>query len=103
MLGVLFSRGEMPTKARLAALHAKYKDAVDGDGSVREGQDWEQIISQAINEEEEHNPKLVYVQNLMWKRFGRRSVFRIAAGHFTTTPRIPKLETGAIVGADRPC
>ncbi|MEE8608766.1 MAG: questin oxidase family protein [Nitrospiraceae bacterium] len=103
MLGVLFSRGEMPSKARLAALHAKYKDALDGDGSVREGQDWEQIISQAINEEEEHNPKLVYVQNLMWKRFGRRSVFRVAAGHFTTTPKIPKLETGAIVGADRPC
>ncbi len=103
MLGVLFSRGEMPSTESIAAVHAKYKDAVDGDGSVRDGQDWEQIISQAINEEEEHNPKLVYVQNLMWKRFGRRSVFRIAAGHFTTTPIISKLETGDIVGADRPC
>ncbi len=103
MLGVLFSRGEMPSKARLEALHARYKDAVDDDGSVREGKDWEQIISQAINEEEEHNPKLVYVQNLMWKRFGHRSIFRVVAGHFTTTPEIPKLETGAIVGADRPC
>jgi len=103
MLGVLFSRGEMPSTESIAAVHAKYKDAVDGDGSVRDGQDWEQIISQAINEEEEHNPKLVYVQNLMWKRFGRRSVFRIAAGHFTTTPIISKLETGDIVGANRPC
>ncbi len=103
MLGVLFSRGEMPSTESIAAVHAKYKDAVDGDGSVRDGQDWEQIISQAINEKEEHNPKLVYVQNLMWKRFGRRSVFRIAAGHFTTTPIISKLETGDIVGADRPC
>ncbi len=103
MLGVLFSRGEMPSTESIAAVHAKYKDAVDGDGSVRDGQDWEQIISQAINEKEEHNPKLVYVQNLMWKRFGRRSVFRIAAGHFTTTPIISKLETGDIVGANRPC
>ncbi len=102
-LGVLFSSGKIPSKARLAALHAKYKDAVDGDGSVREGQEWEQIISQAIDEKEEHNPKLVYVQNLMWNRFGRRSVFRVAAGHFTTTPKIPKLETGDTIGADRPC
>ncbi len=103
MLGVLVSRGEMPTKASLTSLHAKYKDAVDGDGSVREGRDWEQIINQAIEEEEEHNPKLVYVQNLMWKRFGRRSIFRVSAGHFTTTPIFPKLESGDVVGADRPC
>jgi hypothetical protein len=103
MLGVIFSRGEVATRATLEALHSKYKDAVDHDGSPTEGQEWEHIVARALTEEEEHNPKLVYVQRLLWKRFGHRSLFRVAAGNFTTTPEIPKVESGATVGADRPC
>ncbi len=103
MLGVIFSIGEVPTRATLEALYSKYKDAVDHDGNLMEGQEWAHIVTRALIEEEEHNPKLVYLQRLLWKRFGRRSIFRVAAGHFTTTPEIPKLGAGDTVGADRPC
>ena len=103
MLGVMFSLGEFPTRATLEALHLKYKDAVDHDGSPMEGQEWEHIVARALIEEEEHNPKLVYVQRLLWKRFGHRSLFRVAAGNFTLAPEIPKVESGTTMGADRPC
>ncbi len=103
MLGVIFSEGEVPTRATLEALHSKYKDAVDHDGSPTEGQAWEDIVARALIEEEEHNPKLVYVQRLLWKKFGRRSLFRVAAGNFTTPPEVSKFESGLAVGADRPC
>ncbi len=103
MLGVIFSQGVVPTRATLEALHSKYKDAVDHDGGPTEGQEWGHIVARSLIEEEEHNPKLVYVQRLLWMRFGHRSLFRVAAGNFTTTPEIPKVESGANVGADRPC
>jgi len=103
MLGVIFSDVEVPTQATLEALYSKYKDAVDHDESLTEGEAWEDIVARALIEEEEHNPKLVYVQRLLWKRFGHRSLFRVAAGNFTTTPEIPKVESGTTVGADRPC
>jgi hypothetical protein len=103
MLGVVFADDEVPTRATLEGLHLKYKDAVDHDGDVKEGQAWEEIVARAILEEEEHNPKLVYVQRLLWRRFGHRSLFRIAAGNFTTTPEVSKREDGLVTGADRPC
>ena len=103
MLGIIFSRGDVPTRGTLEALHAKYKSAIDHAGSPMEGQEWEHIVGRALIEDEEHNPKLVYVQRLLWTRFGRRSIFRIAAGHFTTTPEVPKIEGGITVDADRPC
>ena len=103
ILGIIFSRDELPTRATLEALHSKYNGAVDHDESLTEGEAWEDIVARALIEEEEHNPKLVYVQRLLWKRFGHRSLFRIAAGNFTTTPEIPKVESGTTVGADRPC
>ena len=97
MLGILFSLGEFPTRATLEALHSQYKDAVDDDGRPMEGQEWEQIVAQALTEKEEHNPKLVFVQRLMWKRFDHRSVFRVAAGHFTMTPEVPRLGSGVVM------
>lgn len=103
MLGILFSLGEVPTRATLEALHSKYHDVVDHDESPMEGQEWEHIVARSLIEEEEHNPKLVYVQRLLWNRFGQRSLFRIGAGHFTTPPEVPKVENGITVGADRPC
>ena len=103
MLGVIFSEGEVPTRTTLEALHSKYKDAVDHEENPMEGKEWEHIVARALIEEEEHNPKLVYVQRLLWKRFGHRSLFRIAASHFITTPEVPKIENGTTVGADRPC
>ena len=103
MVAVIFSGGEVPTRATLEALHLKYKDAVDHDGNPTEGQDWERIVARAVIEEEEHNPKLVYVQRILWKKFSHRSLFRIAASNFTTTPEVAKVESGTTVGADRPC
>ncbi len=103
MLGIVFSDDEVPTRATLETLYAKYKDVVDHNGDLQEGEAWEDIIARAIIEQEEHNPKLVYVQRLLWKRYGKRSLFRIAAGHFTTTPEVRKIEDGIVVGADRPC
>lgn len=103
MLGVLFSLGEFPTRAILEALHSQYKDTVDDDGVIKEGKAWGQIVDQALKDREEHNPKLVYVQRLMWKRFGHRSIFRIAAGNFTTTPKVPRLGSGVVLSADNPC
>ncbi len=96
MLGVIFADDEIPTQAKLEALHAKYKDAVDSDESPEEGESWEGIIARAIQEREEHNPKLVYVQRLLWNRFGHRSLFRTAASHFTTTPDVRKIDEAEI-------
>jgi hypothetical protein len=103
MLGILFSDDEVPTRKTLEKLKAKYKDEVDLEGNHAEGQAWDEIIDRAIIEDEEHNPKLVYVQKLLWQRFNHRSLFRIAAGIFTTTPEVRKIESGIPVGADRPC
>lgn len=103
MLAIIFSRGKLPTRATLEMLQTQYKDAVDHDESSNEAESWEHIVARALLEEEEHNPKLVYVQRLLWERFGRRSLFRIAASHFTTPPEVPKIESGITVGADRPC
>ena len=100
MLAVIFSGGEVPTRATLEALHSKYKDAIDHDGKSTEGQDWERIVARAVIEEEEHNPKLVYVQRLLWNKYGYRSLFRIAASHFTTTPEVAKVENGSIEKVD---
>jgi hypothetical protein len=102
MLGVIFSFGEFPTRAKLETLHSKYKDATD-DESLKEGQKWEQIVARALTEKEEHNPKLVYVVRLLWERFGHRSIFRVAAGHFTTTPEVPRNGRGVVLSADIPC
>jgi Questin oxidase-like len=91
MIGILLGHGEIPTRSALEALNAKYTDAIDVDGKPSEGPDWEQIIARAIAEAEEHNPKLVYVQQKLWKRYGYRTVFRIAAAHFTVTPKLPTI------------
>ena len=103
LLAIMFSRGEVPMRATLEALHAKYQHSVDHEGNQMEGEEWAHIVARALIEAEEHNPKFVYVQRLLWSRFGQRSLFRIAAGHFTTTPEVPKIENGITVGADRPC
>ncbi|WP_433435047.1 questin oxidase family protein [Nonomuraea sp. CA-141351] len=86
LLGTVFSGGGFPRRAKLAALHELFAHAVDG-GSKEE--DWSTIVSRAVIEEEEHNPKLVHVLRRVWARSGRRAVFRVAAGQFTATPDLP--------------
>jgi hypothetical protein len=103
MLGIVFSDDEVPTRKTLVTLHTKYKDEIDISENHMEGQTWDEIIARGLIEEEEHNPKLVYVQRMLWQRYNNRSLFRIAAGVFTTTPEVSKIESGIPVGTDRPC
>ena len=90
VLGVLFALKAVPAAADLTALHSRYADSVDPahDASVRS--DWQNITERALQEREEHNPKLVYVTRKLWSRFGRASLHRESARHFTTTPVLSK-------------
>lgn len=88
-LCIVFSGANFPTRTKLAALHAAFQDATDA-GNPAVGQDWQHLIARAVEEDEEHNPKLVYVLRRVWERTGRRSVYRSAAGQFTATPELPK-------------
>jgi hypothetical protein len=90
MLCIVFAEADFPTRAELARLHRTYQDAVDGESTGPDGPGWAEIVARAIAEDEEHNPKMVYVLRRMWARTGRRSVYRAAAAHFTTTPELPK-------------
>jgi hypothetical protein len=84
MLCLLFSRAQFPARPTLAALHARYADARDPRA------DWDEIIARAIAQDEEHNPKMVYVLRRAWQRSHGRAVYRAAAAHFVTTPELPK-------------
>ncbi len=90
MICILLAERNVPAPERLAALHATYQDEVDTVGSPLADQDWEQLVARAIEEDEEHNPKLVYVLRQVWQRTGRRTIYRAAAAAFTTTPELPK-------------
>jgi hypothetical protein len=83
MLAVLFSEDLLPGGAELAALHAAHA------GNAGPGPDWDTVVDRAIAEDEEHNPKMVYVLRRQWERTGQHAVYRTAAGHFTTTPELP--------------
>mgnify|MGYP001088546270 CR=1 FL=1 len=85
MLGILFSRGAFPAGVAIEELDERYRDAVDTDEAEAQA-DWERIVAKAIPDDEEHNPKLVYVERLAWRRYGQRTIFRDAADRFTTTP-----------------
>jgi len=88
MLCIIFAEMNIPTRTKLAALHSAFATATDI-GNPAAAQDWEHLVARAVEEDEEHNPKLVYVLRRVWERTGRRSVYRFAAGQFTTTPALP--------------
>lgn len=90
ILGIVFSGASFPKRTKLAALHATYRDAVDPVEHPILARDWEQIIARAFEEEEEHNPKLVYVLRRVWQRTGGLSLYRLAAAQFTATPELPE-------------
>lgn len=90
MLCIIFSAADFPRRKKLAALHSTYWYAVDGTDNPAWQQDWEQIVARATEEEEEHNPKLVYVLQRLWNRTGGRSIYRGAAAQFTATPELPE-------------
>lgn len=86
ILGILFSRAEFPSRTNLAELHARFEKSFDSAMDTAKDEEWERNAARAIGQVEEHNPKLVYVLRRVWKRSRRRSVYRVAAGHFTPTP-----------------
>jgi hypothetical protein len=90
ILCIAFSRAEFPSRAKLAELHSKFEEAVDDITDSTKDEEWEQMIARAVGQVEEHNPKLVYVLRRVWRRTGRRSIFRAAASHFTPTPEVLK-------------
>ncbi|MFI2073482.1 questin oxidase family protein [Streptomyces triculaminicus] len=89
MLGVVFALADFPGESKLKALHSAFGEAVDaGDRDVWAA-DWRLTVARSFEEEEEHNPKLVYVMRLLWERTSGRSVYRHAAAQFTATPALP--------------
>ncbi|MFE4055271.1 HAD-IA family hydrolase [Streptomyces sp. NPDC059096] len=89
ILGVLFSRGHFVTPSKLTAIDGLFDTAMDDQDDPRWAREWDWHIARAVEEEEEHNAKLVYVMRELWRRSGGRSVYRVAAGQFTTTPELP--------------
>ncbi|WP_240502985.1 HAD-IA family hydrolase [Streptomyces prasinopilosus] len=89
VLGVLFSRGHFVAPAKLTAIDSLFDGALDDPDDPRWAREWDWHIARAVEEEEEHNTKLVYVMRELWHRSGGRSVYRVAAGQFTTTPELP--------------
>jgi HAD superfamily hydrolase (TIGR01509 family) len=89
ILGVLFSRGHFVRPAKLSALDGLFDTALDDVHDPRWAREWDWLVARAVEEEEEHNPKLVHVMREMWRRSGGRSVYRVAAGQFTATPELP--------------
>lgn len=91
ILGVLFSRGHFARPGKLTALDTLFAPdtAVDDVTDPRWAREWEWLVARAVEEEEEHNPKLVYVMRAMWHSTGGRSIYRVAAGQFTATPELP--------------
>jgi hypothetical protein len=88
MLGVVLAEQLFPKADKLATLHRSFEGRVDpADGWPAE--EWRQLAVRARLEEEEHNPKLVYVLRALWLRAGRPSYCRSAAGQFTRTPALP--------------
>lgn len=88
ILGVVLAEQLLPKADKLATLHRSFEGRVDPDDPRLE-EEWRQLAVRARLEEEEHNPKLVYVLRALWQRAGRPSYCRSAAGQFTRTPALP--------------
>lgn len=89
LVGVLFSRGRFPLPRKVTALADLFDTALDDLDDPRWTREWDWLIARAVGEEEEHNPKLVYVMHEMWCRTGGQSLYRVAAGQFTSRPALP--------------
>jgi Questin oxidase-like len=94
LLGIVFSGAEFPAHRKLAALHASFHDARDhsadnsADAAPSVERDGRHTVARAALEDEEHNPKLVYVLRRAWQA-DPRSILRVAAAQFTSTPELP--------------
>ncbi|WP_186645551.1 questin oxidase family protein [Fluviispira vulneris] len=82
MLCILFSKANFPKRMDLENLHKKYENLYDSKWENLEKTEWTEIIARAFKENEEHNPKLVYIMQYLWKRTGYLSIYRVAAASF---------------------
>jgi Questin oxidase-like len=89
MFALLLSDGTPPGLKAVEDLHTTYDNVFDTPNAP--GPDWDGIVARAIEEKEEHNPKLVYVLRKLWRRTGGKSIYRVAANHFTETPDYPPI------------
>jgi len=96
-LGLFYKSGDkipgFPSEEALQKLHDTYEAKVDGkeDGkALADGKPWPVLFKEAMVDREEHNPKLVYVMHRLWLRSNKQAVFRMAASHFTETPKVSK-------------
>jgi hypothetical protein len=87
-LAILFAEKLVPKPEKLTALVAALAGHDDLDSAQR-ADDWRAIVERAVLEEEEHNPKLAYVLQRLWRRSGGRLLYRVAAAQFTKTPVLP--------------
>ncbi|HEX7852364.1 MAG TPA: questin oxidase family protein [Sphingobium sp.] len=88
-LAILFSEADFASSEKLTALRILFDRAppdILGAGAEAE---WDLVVGRALQEAEEHNPKLVYVLRLLWDRTGGETLFRHAAAQFTKTPDLP--------------
>jgi len=74
----------------LTQLHQQWHQPLDEPQDETVSQQWQLIITAALADAEEHNPKLVYVAQKLWYRTDYLSVYRQVASHFTTTPQLPE-------------
>nr|BFD33317.1 hypothetical protein GTC16762_29350 [Pigmentibacter ruber] len=87
---ILFAMVTMPNKNEFNQLIDKYYNKFDDFNDINISKYWKNIIESAFLEKEEHNPKMVYVLRKMWEESGYKSIYRIAANQFTTTPGLPE-------------
>ncbi len=83
MLCILFSKADFPKRKDLVDLHAIYENSYDTAWENLENTKWSETIARALKESEEHNPKLVYLMQDLWKRTGYRTIYRNAAKCYT--------------------
>ncbi|MGF1703644.1 questin oxidase family protein [Photobacterium makurazakiensis] len=86
---VLFATGNFSKPNKLLALNEAYQERIDVNCELDLDLEWKHITSRALEEEEEHNPKLVHVMNQYWMK-NKKTIFRAAANQFTSTPDLPE-------------
>uniref|UniRef100_A8GCF7 DUF4243 domain-containing protein n=1 Tax=Serratia proteamaculans (strain 568) TaxID=399741 RepID=A8GCF7_SERP5 len=85
---MLFATDSLAHPDKLQSLQHLYADEYDDIRDPLWEREWRQLTARAVEEEEEHNPKLVYVMKLLWLRT-KCTLYRATAHQFTTTPQLP--------------
>ncbi len=87
---ILFAMVDLPNREKFNALIDYHKNNFDQIDDPKIQTYWKNILESAYLEKEEHNAKMVYVLKKIWEESGCKSIYRIAANNFTTTPGLPE-------------